>query len=296
MRRQIIVVFFSLLTTLFAPAVSAANQGALFKVSGHGHTMYLFGTMHVGHKDFFPLESRISQAVSSASTLALEIDPGEDPAVAQTALSAYGMKDPSSESEDLSPALKERLNKALTKAGVDQQIGSRFKPWLLATVLAVAEYTSQGYRPDLAVDAHLAQLAKKSHVRIIGLETATSQMSIFGRMTDAQQMDFLTESLDAAESGKLRAEVRQIVDAWRTADKAAFRAIAERTENEKSVSARFLKKVMIDERNVTMAAKLVDLLKKQNHSVAGIGLLHLIGTNSVPDLMQARGLTVERVY
>jgi uncharacterized protein YbaP (TraB family) len=54
--------------------------------------------------------------------------------------------------------------------------------------------------------------------------------------------------------------------------------------------------VLLDERNVTLAAKLGELLKRQNHSVAAIGVLHLIGSNSVPSLMAAKGMTVERVY
>lgn len=298
MRRQIIVVFFSLLTALgLLPGTAwGADRGALFKVSGHGHTMYLFGTMHVGQPGFYPLEPRITQAVSSASTLALEIDPDEDAAAMAQALSAYGMKDPAGEAEELSAPLKARVNKALAKAGLDQQMVSKFKPWLVATVLAVAEYTSQGYRADLSVDSHLAKLARSSHVRIIGLETPKSQMSLFNRLSGPQQIKFLEESLDLADSGKMGDEVKQIVETWRTADKAGFNAVAARVENDRTVSGRFLKNVLIDERNVTLADKLVDLLKRQNHSVGAIGVLHLIGSNSVPELMQARGLSVERVY
>ena len=295
MRRHIIVVFCALFWAVL-PSAWSADRGALFKVTGSGHTMYLFGTMHVGQPGFYPLEPRIAQAVASASTLALEIDPGEDPATITQALNAYGMKEPGKEGEEMGLALKSRVDKALGKAGLNPQVVSRFKPWLVATVLAMAEYTSQGYRSDLSVDGHLAELARKSHVRIIGLETAKSQMSLFDRLSHTQQLSFLEESLDLAESGKQGEEVRQIVDAWRTADIAAFNAIATRTENDKSVSGRFLKAVLLDERNVTLAAKLGELLKRQNHSVAAIGVLHLIGSNSVPSLMAAKGMTVERVY
>jgi uncharacterized protein len=72
MRRPIIVVFLSLLM-LALPSAWAAERGALFKVSGSGHTMYLFGTMHVGLPEFYPLEPRIATAVQNASALALEV-------------------------------------------------------------------------------------------------------------------------------------------------------------------------------------------------------------------------------
>ena len=295
MRRQIIVVFLSLFW-LVLPNAWSAERGALFKVVGGGHTMYLFGTMHVGQPGFYPLEPRIAQAVATASTLALEIDPAEDPALLTQALNAYGMNEPGKEGEAMGPALRARLAKALEKAGMNPAVAARFKPWLVATMLAMGEYAAQGYRADLSVDAHLAGLARKSQVRIVGLETPTSQMSLFNRLSHAQQLAFLEESLDLAESGKQSGEVRQIAEAWRTADKAAFELIAARTDNDKSVSGRFLKNVLIDERNVKLAAKLADLIKHQNHSVAAIGVLHLIGSNSVPSLLAARGMAVERVY
>ena len=295
MRRQIIVVFLSLLC-LATGAAFGADRGALFKVSGSGHTMYLFGTMHVGQPGFYPLEPRIADAVKNASTLALEIDPTDDPAAVAGALQAYGVAAPGTGIEQMTPTLKARLDKALAKAGIEPAVVARFKPWLVATVLALAEYASQGYRADLSVDAHLAQLAHASKVPVIALESAASQMGLFSRLSGPEQLRFLEETIDLIESGKQDAEVRQIVEAWRTADKAAFDAIAERTASDTSVSGKFVKTVLLDERNVVIADKLAGLLQRVDHSVAAIGVLHLVGSKSVPALMKARGLSVERVY
>ena len=212
------------------------------------------------------------------------------------ALQAYGMAAPGTGIEQMTPTLKARLDKALAKAGIEPAVVARFKPWLVATVLAMAEYASQGYRADLSVDAHLAQLAHSSKVPVIALESAASQMGLFSRLSGAEQLRFLEETIDLIESGKQDAEVRQIVEAWRTADKAAFDAIAERAANDTSVSGKFVKTVLLDERNVVIADKLAGLLQRADHSVAAIGVLHLVGSKSVPALMKARGLTVERVY
>lgn len=295
MRRQIIVVFLSLFWLALSPAFGA-DRGALFKIAGNGHTMYLFGTMHVGQPGFYPLEPRIAAAIAGASTLALEIDPSADPAGMASALQTYGMAVPGNGIEQMAPMLKARLYKALAKAGIEPSSVARFKPWLVATVLAMAEYAAQGYRADLSVDAHLAQLARASKVPVIALETPALQMGLFNRLSDAEQMRFLEESIDLVENGKQNAEVRQIVEAWRTADKRAFDAIAARAERDTSVSGRFVKTVLLDERNVVIADKLASLLQRTDRSVAAIGVLHLVGSKSVPALMEERGLTVERVY
>lgn len=295
MQRQIIVFFLSLFWMLAGPAFGA-DRGALFKVTGNGHSMYLFGTMHVGQPGFYPLEPRIAGAVAGASTLALEIDPLADPAAMAGALRAYGMATPGASIDKLSPALRNRLNKALAKAGMEASSVAPLKPWLIATVLAIAEYAAQGYRAELSVDSHLAQLAKANKVPIVALETPASQMGLFNRLSEAEQMQFLEESIAMIETGKQNSEVRQIVEAWRTADKGAFDAIARRAETDVSVSGKFVKTVLLDERNVAIADKLASLLQRLDRSVAAIGVLHLVGNNSVPALMQQRGLTVERVY
>ena len=287
--------FLGLLVLAFSPAW-AAERGALFKVAGKGHAMYLFGTMHVGQPGFYPLEPRIAAAVAGASTLALEIDPLADPATLTLAMQAHGMHAGPGMETPMPPALRERLARALTRAGIDPNAVSRLKPWLTATVLAMAEYSAQGYRTELSVDLHLAQLAKAGKVRILALETASSQMSMFSRLSDADQLRFMEESIALIETGRQGTEIRQIVDAWRTADKRAFDDIAERLEKDTTVSGKFVKNILLDERNVGIADKLVQLLEREDKSVAAIGVLHLIGSKSVPALLSERGLSVERVY
>jgi uncharacterized protein YbaP (TraB family) len=293
MRRQIIVIFLSLFIFVL-PAASAADRGALFKVAGHGHTMYLYGTIHVGLPEFYPLEPRIAEAVANARTLALEIDPMTDPAIMSAALFKHGMS--GAAHKPLTPKLQQRLDRVLERARIDPAAVAQFKPWLVATLLALAEYSAQGYRPELSVDLHLAKLARKGKANVMELETVESQLMMFNRLTPEEQVQLLEEAVGMIESGKQSKEVRQIVEAWRTADQAALDAIAARAEADTSVSGRFVQKVLLDERNGALADKLVQLLTRENNSVAAMGVLHLIGTNSVPALLRARGITVERVY
>lgn len=296
MRRQIIVILLSLFCFAL-PSAWGADRGALFKVSANGHTMYLFGTMHVGVDAFYPLEPRIEQAVAGASALALEIDSSRDPAamakvIGQHGLNAQGV----SLYDQMPPELRQRLEKVLGRAGIAAGAVAGFRPWLVATMLALSEYGAQGFRPDLAVDLHLSQLARASGVPIVELESVESQLSLFGSLSQAEQLQFLEEVVGMIEQGKQAAEVRQVVDAWSSADKAGLEAIAQRIEQDKTLSGRFLQKVLLEERNVKMAEKLAQLLAQKNNSVAAVGVLHLVGKTSVPALLRARGMAVERVY
>ena len=296
MRRQIIVILLSLFCFAL-PSAWGADRGALFKVSGNGHTMYLFGTIHVGTPAFYPLEPRIAKAVAGASTLALEIDIGSDPAVMSAALKQHGMLAPGvSLYSRMTPALRARLEKALARVGFDPAMVAPTKPWLAATLLALGEFNTQGYRPNLSVDQHLADLARSSGVPVTELESIDGQLALFSAIPEAEQLLFLEEAVLLSEQGKQAAEAREAVEAWATANQAGLDAIARRIEEDQTSSGRFMREVVLQKRNVTMADKLARLLTQKNNTVAAVGVLHLVGKTSVPALLRARGMAVERVY
>ena len=95
-QRQIIVMFCSLFFFALGPTwaadnVAAPNRGALFKVTQGAQTLYVFGTIHVGAKDFYPLEPRVAGALKKAPVLALEIDPLGDQQPLMRAVQRHGM-------------------------------------------------------------------------------------------------------------------------------------------------------------------------------------------------------------
>lgn len=299
LRQTIIVVFMGWFTLMMAaPVAAAAERGALFKASAHGHTMYLFGTMHVGMADYYPLEPRIRHAVENASALALEIDPAADPAALAQAIQTYGVHDPRDTSGHAMPGpLKGRLDKALRSYSINPENVAHLKPWLVATALTMSEFGVQGMRPELSVDAHVAAIARGRNVPIIELESLAAQLNIFNRMPHGDQWQMLADTVDSIESGRQHADVRIIIDAWRNADRRALEAIAERAQSDSTTGGLFLQKVLLEERNGPLADKLAALLKKQDRVVAAIGVLHLVGgETSVPAKLRARGITVERIY
>jgi uncharacterized protein YbaP (TraB family) len=200
MHRRIIVAFFSLFM-LWTAQASATERGVLYKVSDKGHTMYLFGTMHVGLPEFFPLEKRITDAVAEASTLALEIDPARAAADMPALMQRYAMRNPAVQVV-IPPAIKPRLEAAFKSTGIDPAIASAMKPWMLAVVFSLQQVAALGYRPDLGTDAYLARQAVGANVKVLELESARAQLEIFDRLTDAEQWRFLDETLDELASGK----------------------------------------------------------------------------------------------
>lgn len=259
MRRPIIVVFFSLF--LMAFQALAGERGALFKVSSGANALYLYGTVHAGRPDFYPLEPRIGAAMAAAPTLALEVDSTGDQAAMGATIMKHGMF-PSAEA-----------------------------------TLAMVEVGKLGYDPKMGVDAHLAGLAKSSgKTRIAELESMEYQAALFNRMPIDDQWTMLEEALNDMESGRHAREARELFAAYEGADQAALDRVAKRLEEDNTVGGKFTREVLMNERNGPMADKIVSLVGRENNSVVAVGLLHLVGKGSVPELLRKRGVKVERVY
>lgn len=300
MRRHLVNLFTGLWLLLLAASLANAagtqERGALFRAEANGNTMYLFGTIHVGAPGFFPLEPRIEAAVANASVLALEVDTERDMAAAMQAMQRYGMVAPGSDTYGaMKPEARERLLRALKRVRMDESVLA-FKPWMVATLLAVGEFGLHGFRPDLSVDSYLARSARASKVKIEELESVGAQLALFDRLSPEAQHKMLEETVEAVENGKQDKEVRLMMAAWENADDAGLDRLLATLEQEDTSSARFFRDVILHERNAGMADKLAALLAREKSSVAAVGVLHLLGKRGVPELLRARGIKVERVY
>ncbi|SFU45321.1 TraB/GumN family protein [Pseudoduganella namucuonensis] len=306
MRRQIIVMFCSLLLLAFAPAganeappqSTIPNRGALFKLEQGGHTAYLFGTIHVGAADFYPLEPRVTQALRASTALALEVDPLGDQGKIARAVREHGMyqngRGPAS--AELSPPFRPRLEKLLRRYAIPDEAVAMMKPWMLATMLTVSEFAAQGYEPALAVDVWLSRQARERKLRVVELESVAGQMALFNRMSLGDQARFLEEGIAAIEDQEQAEQAREIAQAWRNADVAALDALALKAQQDDTFSGRFVREVLLEQRNPGLADGIAKLLANEKHSIAAIGILHLVGKGSVPELLRRRGVLVERIY
>lgn len=294
MPRRMIAIVLAALSLLTSPAWSV-ERGALFKVSGHKHTMYLFGTIHMGRPEFFPLDKSVTQALAASTTLALEVDPTVQDREAAATMERYTRTSPAIVAA-MPPALEPRLTQRLQAMGAPASLSTQLKPWTLMMVLVMAEYTKLGYRPDLGLDAHLATLAHKRNIKVIGLETVESQLDLLDRLPVADQWTMLDETLAALDSGESDEDLQSVTSGWAKADAAMLDALARKYENDQRLSSQIMQRRLLKERNAPMADKLDALLMREKTTMAAVGLMHLIGKDSLPAMLRAKGLKVERMY
>ncbi|HEY8025839.1 MAG TPA: TraB/GumN family protein [Burkholderiaceae bacterium] len=271
-------------------------RGTLYQVRHQGHTSYLFGTIHVGKAEFFPLEPLATQGLADANVVAIEVDM-RDTAALQNAMLKYGMYANSDTVEKhLSAASLQRLKAALGNLGLPYDGISHFKAWMIANLITIASVEKQGYHTTQSSESFLLDTAKAQGKGVAGLESAAFQLSLFDKLTEKQQEGYLIESLNDLESGDTAKKTQDLLDAWSRADETAFDGLLQEAKDDKTVSGQFVYREILTKRNPMMASKIATLMKENKSSFVGVGLLHLIGPGGVPQLLKKKGYEVTRLY
>jgi uncharacterized protein YbaP (TraB family) len=279
-----------------AQAASAPQRGTLYRVRDHDRTVYLFGTIHVGEAGFYPLEDGVMQALTQAARLVVELDV-RDADSFQAALHRHGTY-PSGDSapRHLSPAAQQELGATLARFGIPLAQVERFKPWLLANMLAGLDLERSGYERAQGLEYFLLTAAQQQAKTVQELESADYQMALFAGMDDAEQEQYLRETLAELNDGTARQNARRLVDAWSHADSKSIEQMLREETREDTTKGRLMRRVILGKRNPEMAGKIEAYMKSEGTTFVGVGLLHLVGEDGVPKLLQQRGYEVEKLY
>ncbi|HEY7005485.1 MAG TPA: TraB/GumN family protein, partial [Sphingomicrobium sp.] len=218
---------------------SIPRRGILYEAKSGASTLYLFGTLHVGKPEFYPLDARTNRAFAASSTLYLELNLS-DSTLAQTATELAAYPPGSSLDRALPPALMAKVDAALKRYQIPREAAVRMKPWMLGQTFLLFEAARNGYNPAFATEIHLIGLAAAQAKEVRGLETLADQFAIFDRMPESGQQRFLEDIVDALDDPKLKANLDGLVNAWASAD---ARALEEELEKERGDGSAFARDV-----------------------------------------------------
>ena len=275
-----------------APSDAAApRRGLLYEIKSDAGTVYLFGTLHVGKPEFYPLNARTNEAFAASSVLYLEVNLSEAGlALNATELATY----PEGTSLDrvLSPSAMAKVDAALQRYRIPREAAIRMKPWMLGQTLLLMEATRRGYDPALASEIHLLGLAAAQHKEVRGLETLTQQFAIFDRMPEAAQQRFLEDIVDEISGPRMAKHLDALVDAWARGDGGALESELARERAEATPYEREVLPRLIDDRNRSMAEAIAWLAKESRIAFVAVGALHLVGPDGILALLRSSGFSV----
>lgn len=290
-----------------AAAQVCADPGSsmLWEVRGPGPasagvTMHLFGSIHLGKPEFYPLHPTIEGIFRDADTLVFEIDPlaAADPQVALR-MQLRGML-PAGQTLDevVSPEALANLEQVLAGFGIPLANFMTMKPWLLTLMLANVQASKLGYSAQHGLESYfIAQKAPDTEIE--ELESLDQQVDMLDRLDPELLLGYSLQDFDDSA-----AEMEELIAAWRCADKTALadQLFSEMlgTDQASTAGARAdmedLYRQLYTDRNKVMADGIERFIETGSGKwFVVVGSAHLLGTGSVIDLLEQRGYMVSPV-
>jgi len=276
--------------TLLAPTASAAEF--LWEVVSVTNRAYLFGTIHAGKKDWYPLAGPIEEAFADSKVLVVEADISNIAAMSQAAPPTYDP--PDALAKHVPPADYARFLKLLPRYGMHEAQLAQLKPFMAVSVLMFNEWARLGYVPRFGVDSYLIDKAKAEAKPIKEIEGLQTQVQLLDSITEAEHRLAFDGTLKALESGLTGEQITGMVNAWQSGDPKLMLEIAQRY-NEVIPGAKELEEKFVWSRHGSMVAKIEGYLNesKDRHFIA-VGSLHLAGPRGLVEALRKRGYIVRQ--
>jgi uncharacterized protein len=269
---------------------AAAERSVVWSVRGEHNTVYLFGSIHVLRPGDVGLPRAAQAAYDDAEQLVMEIDM-DDPAVADPVAMAAQMQHyarlPAGQSlESVLGSDYAAVATHLEDAGLDIAPFDGFAPWFVGMLVLQLEVAKRGFDPAHGIEQQVTDRAVADRKPILGLETPADQFAVLARLSLPEQKRFLLMTLE--ETGSADARLDELLTAWRTGDTATLARVLSEEFDEFPE----LYRPLTEDRNRAWVEQLAGLLDDRDDYLVVVGALHLVGRNSVVDLLRQRGYRV----
>ena len=258
----------------------------------HPGTILLLGSIHLLRRDDHPLPAIVDEIYTQADNLIFEIDL-DDIAASEVQTQFMGaalLANGASLQDVIEPSLYTDTERQAEQFGVDVRLFSRFEPWFVATMLMSFGLSELGYEPQFGIEQYLLARARADGTRVIGLESLETQVAVFDLLSAEDQAAFLEQTL--AELDRDDAAMAELVAAWRNGQLEALQDDLMRD------FAEFpgLYERLVAKRNAAWVESLQAYFARAEISAVVVGALHLVGKDSVVEMLRARGYTLTPLH
>ncbi len=279
------------------PELGEGSRGLFYRVEGQESMAYLFGSVHLGRADMYPLHEAVYAAFEQSDMLGVEIDLAEMAEGAREMVRSGTYEHDGSMTDIVSVNTFEQAASIMEEHGFSREYILQLKPWLVANELAIISALQAGYELELGLENYFAQKARTRHMEILGLESPSDQIDPFGKLSDKSQAIYLKDALD--ELDKTEVFLKESISRWKEGDAQFFSQMRrEQIEEAQTESLRQFYIAMYDGRDKKMAQAIHELLQHGGDKTyfLVVGTLHLAGENSIPHRLEQKGYEVRDMY
>lgn len=272
-----------------AAALPARAEPAMWVAKDADSTVYFIGTFHL-----LPAESdwrspKIAAAFAASEELWLEVTGLDDALLMQNLVINYGLDPKNPLWRKLNETERRQMTAAVAAIGMPWVGVQPFRPWLAALTISTVPAIQAGFEIESGADASFEQEAIETDKPVKAFETVEEQISILASLSPEGELDFLRMTLADIESGK--GHIDEMVAMWAKGDVAAIDRMIigdMRTRVPEFYDA------MIVRRNRAWTERIVEILAGSGTHFVAVGAAHLVGSESVPAMLEAHGIQVTR--
>ncbi|UCZ54005.1 TraB/GumN family protein [Bacillus shivajii] len=268
------------------------SEGVFYKVEEGNNTVYLFGSIHVGMEEIFPLHDSVEEAFDKADYLAVEIDTTELNGfeVAHYLNQVGTFQDGRTLSNVVPEDLFSDAVDILQGHHYDETMINMLKPWYAAMMISNVAVEDAGYSAEYGIDFYFIERAR-DNIEIIGLETFEGQLSMFDILTEESQIEYLREVVE--EYDYAEEEIGELMEVWRNGDIDALLPHREIDETRSDDYQEYMRALM-DDRDYDMTEKIEEFLLDGHGETyfVVVGAMHLVGETSIVGLLEDRGYDI----
>ena len=268
---------------------SRTKKNFLWSVEKGKSTIYLLGSIHLLPRELKTLNKAIEAGYSDSKIIVFEtnIDSLSDPAF-EAKVANLGLLPPGQTLEQqVSKQTYTLLQQKVGELGLQVEIFNQFKPWLCALTLTSMELQRLGFNPNYGIDKLFFDRAKQDGKDMRFLETTDDQLELFTEMSRQEEDSFLAKVLQELDT--TRVKVIEMVNAWKSGDSDKLASMVKvEFEGHPEVYAR-----MLVERNQKWVKQIEDLSGQDGNSLVVVGAAHLVGDDSILELLKKKGFEVE---
>lgn len=265
----------------------------LWSISDADSTVYLFGTFHALPADTKWKSDTFLTAMAASSVTVTEVDAvsADAQAALQQLVGAYGLNPPG---VTLSSVLGEdraaRLFETAAEFGIPPQALEPLRPWLAILSLTQAANASFGFDTASGVEAGVLAIASEEGDRVEHLESVERQIKALASLDDQEMLANFDASL--AEIENLETQLSAGLDAWLAGDTNGLYNVL--LADSRAVSPGAFDVIFV-QRNREWVDSILALLAREENVFVAVGAGHLVGDDSVIDMLSEEGLATRRL-
>ena len=286
------------------PAREATSTPLLYRVSDeNGDVIWLFGSIHVGIEDYYPLPAYVMDAFAGSDALAVEFDivDFEKRLGAQVkALQALIYTDGTTIQDHIPADVYEKALAIMQENKLYNKAFERYIPMMWVSLIENILLELAEVDTSLGIDRYMIELAYEYDKPVLDVESAEFQYGMMAGFSEELQAYLLEQSVSSFDaSEEYIADIEEMVVLWALGKEEEFAAvISEQPEFTTAEEAALYEEyhyAMVYERNQNMTEYAVEALENGEELFICVGAAHIVGQGAMAEKLRELGYTVEIV-